>query len=67
MKKDEKPIKQMENIPSCFEQAYCHIRRFLKNPVFNTKTMMQCNGCVQLNTNDYRKNIYSAQAVKIST
>src|SRR5450759_4299611 len=67
MKKDEKPIKQMENTPSCFEQAYCHIRRFLKNPVFNTKTMMQCNGCVQLNTNDYRKNIYSAQAVKIST
>jgi hypothetical protein len=67
MKNDKEPLKQTENIPSCFEKAYCHIRRFLKNPVFNSKTMMQCNGCVQFNTNDCRKNISSVQAVKIST
>jgi hypothetical protein len=59
--------KTMENIPSCFEKAYCHIRRFLKNPVFNSKTMMQCDGCVQYNPNNYPKNISSSQAVKIST
>src|SRR5450759_3588816 len=66
MKKDEKPIKQMENIPSCFEKAYCHIRRFLKNQYFNSKTMMQCNGCVHDNPNNYPKNISGRQAVEIS-
>jgi len=67
MKNDTTTETINDNIPSCFEKAYCHIRRFLKNPVFNTKTMMQCNGCVQFNTNNYCKNISSAQTVKIST
>jgi hypothetical protein len=66
MKNDKEPIKQTENTPSCFEKAYCHIRRFLKNPVFNSKTMMQCDGCVQYNTNNYPKNFIGRQAVKIS-
>jgi hypothetical protein len=56
----------MENIPSCFEKAYCHIRRFLKNPVFNSKTMMQCGGCVHDTPNNYPKNFTSVQAVRIS-
>ena len=67
MKKDEKPIKQMENIPSCFEKAYCHIRRFLKNQSFNSKTMMQCGGCVHDDQNNFPKNFIGRQAVKIST
>ena len=66
MKIDEKPIKQMENIPSCFEKAYCHIRRFLKNQSFNSKTMMQCNGCVHNNQNNSPKNFIGRQAVEIS-
>jgi hypothetical protein len=67
MKKDEKPIKQMENIPSCFEKAYCHIRRFFKNQSFNSKTMKQCDGCVHDSINNYPKNFIGRQAVKIST
>jgi len=66
MKNGEEPIKQTENIPSCFEKAYCHIRRFLKNPVFNSKTVMQCDGCLQDNPNNFPKNFISRQAVKIS-
>jgi hypothetical protein len=52
MKKDivkEEPLKQTENIPSCFEKTYCHIRRLLKNPIYNSKTMMQCDSCVHDN------------------
>jgi hypothetical protein len=60
MKNDKEPLKQTENIPSCFEKAYCHIRRIFTNPVLNSKTTKLCDGCVQFNTNDYRKNISSA-------
>jgi benzoyl-CoA reductase/2-hydroxyglutaryl-CoA dehydratase subunit BcrC/BadD/HgdB len=67
MKNDTTTETINDNIPSCFEKAYCHIRRFMKNPIFNYKTAKQCDGCVQFNTNDYRKNISSWQAVKIST
>ncbi len=66
MKNDQEQEKQTENIPSCFEMAYCHIRRFLNNPAFNSKTMMQCAGCVHDNQNNYPKNFISRQAVKIS-
>jgi hypothetical protein len=66
MKNGEKPIKQPDNIPSCFEKAYCHIRRFLKNPVFNSKTAMKCHECVHDTPNNYPKNFSSWQTVKIS-
>ena len=66
MKNDKEPLKKTENIPSCFEKAYCHIRRFLKNPVFNSKTMMQCDGCVHDTPNNSLKNFSSRQAVQIS-
>jgi hypothetical protein len=67
MKKETTTETITENVPSCFERAYCHIRRFLKNPVFNSKTMMQCDGCVQDNPNNFPKNFIGRQAVKIST
>jgi hypothetical protein len=67
MKKETTTGTTIENTPSCFAKAYCHIRRFLKNPVFNSKTMMQCDGCVHDNPNNYPTNFSSRQAVKIST
>ena len=66
MKKETTTETITENVPSCFERAYCHIRRFLKNPVFNSKTMMQCDGCVQDNPNNFPKNFIGRQAVRIS-
>jgi hypothetical protein len=66
MKKEKQPIEQTENVPSCFEKAYCHIRRFLKNPIFNSKTMMQCDGCLHDDPNNFPKNFIGRQAVKIS-
>jgi hypothetical protein len=66
MKNDTATETINDNIPSCFEKAYCHIRRFLKNPVFNSKTVMQCNGCVHDNPNNYPKIFSGRQAVKIS-
>jgi hypothetical protein len=67
MKNETTTETTMENIPSCFEKAYCHIRRFLKNPVFNSKTMVQCGGCVHDDQNNFPKNFIGRQAVKIST
>jgi hypothetical protein len=66
MKKEDQPIKQTENIPSCFEKAYCHIRRFMKDPIFNSKTAMKCNECIHDNPNNYPKNFTSWQVVNIS-
>jgi len=69
MKKDivnEETLKQAENIPFCFEKKYCHIRRLLKNPIYNSKTMMQCGGCVHDNRNNYPNNFIGGQAVKKS-
>lgn len=66
MKNDTTTETMKENIPSCFEKAYCHIRRFLKNPTFNSKTMMHCTGCVHDSINNYPKNIIGRQAVQIS-
>jgi hypothetical protein len=66
MKKEDQPIKQTENIPSCFEKAYCHIRRFMKDPIFNSKTAMKCNECIHDNPNNYPKNSTSWQVVNIS-
>jgi hypothetical protein len=68
MKKEivnEEPLKT-ENIPSCFEKTYCHIRRLLKNPIYNSKTMMQCNGCVHDSSNNFPKNFIGRQVVEIS-
>jgi hypothetical protein len=67
MKKETTTEEQIENVPSCFEKTYCHIRRFLKNPVFNSKTAMKCNECVHDTPNNYPKNLNCWQAVKIST
>lgn len=66
MKKETTTKEQKENVPSCFEKTYCHIRRFLDNPVFNSKTAKKCNECVHDDPNNYPKNISSWQAVKIS-
>jgi hypothetical protein len=66
MKNETTTETTMENIPSCFEKGYCHIRRFLKNPVFNSKNAMQCNGCVHDNPNNYPKNFIGVQAVRNS-
>ena len=67
MKKETTTKEQLENTPSCFRKAYCHIRRLLDNPVFNSKTAMKCNECVHDTPNNYPKNLICRQAVKIST
>jgi hypothetical protein len=66
MKKETTTKEQTENVPSCFKKAYCHIRRFLDNPVFNSKTAKTCNECVHDDPNNYPKNLSSWQVVKIS-
>lgn len=58
---------QTKNIPSCFEKAYCHIRRFMKNPVFSSKTAMRCDGCVHDSPNNFLKFSTDRQEVKTST
>jgi hypothetical protein len=57
--KQEKPL-------SCFNSSICHIRRILKETVYNAKTMFECDGCVQKNENEYPKNFIGRSEVKIS-
>jgi ribosomal protein S19E (S16A) len=61
--------KQQENIekpPSCFTKTYCHIRKLLKQTVYNSKNAFVCDGCVMGNSNEYPKNFIGRQAVRIS-
>ncbi len=55
-----------EIIPPCFHRASCHIRTIMKKAEYTVKTMMQCDGCVHDNPNNYPKFFMGRQAVKIS-
>jgi hypothetical protein len=66
MKKVSVTETPMENIPSCFKRAYCHIRRLLHSDRYNTETSKLCSSntaqCVHFNLDNFS----SRQAVKIS-
>jgi hypothetical protein len=67
MKNGEEPIKQTENIPSCFSLATCHIKTCLKKTVYNLKTMFMCDSCCQNDSKNFVHKSQLWQAVKIST
>lgn len=65
-----KNVNETENslkiIPSCFREAYCHIRRILHQEEYTTKNSECCPNCTSFMTNLFKKQVIAGFNPKIS-
>ena len=66
MKNVNETEKPLEIIPSCFKEAYCHIRRILHQEEYTTKNSERCPNCTSFMTNPFKKQVIADINPKIS-
>lgn len=66
MKNVNETEKPLEIIPSCFKEAYCHIRRILHQEEYTTKNSERCPNCTSFRTNPFKKQVIADINPKIS-
>jgi uncharacterized protein YjhX (UPF0386 family) len=60
-------VETPERAPSCFSRAFCHIKLFCKEKVFNRKNEATCGGCCSNDTKNFTHKTELWQVVKVST